>query len=261
MNRGRTGTGARTGSDTAAATAPGSKAAWYTPSRGRGRDWLNILHLPYTAWNLSYVLIGASIAPALSIQRLIATLIAFFLAVGIAAHGFDEMRGRPLGTSIPLPLLATVSAAALAGAVAFGIVGITRVGFGLLGFIVVGAFLVVAYNLEMFNGRLHTDAAFGLAWGSFPVLSGYYAQAATLKPVCFIAALFAFGLSSAQRTLSTEARDLRRRTVSVRGEKTRLDGSTSAITIEGLLAPIEKALVALSWSTCALGTALVVARA
>ena len=238
-----------------------TRPAWYASSPGRFRDWLSVLHLPYTAWHLSYVLIGAGLAPVLSVERLIATLIAFFLAVGVSAHGFDELRGRPLGTSIPSAALATASAAALGGAVAFGIVGIARVGFGLLGFILVGAFLVLSYNLEIWDGRLHNDATFALAWGAFPVLTAFYAQASTLRPAAFLAAAFAYGLSTAQRALSTEARDLRRRTTSVTGERIRTDGSTTAISRKALLAPIERALLALSWSTCALGTALVVARA
>lgn len=237
-----------------------ARPAWYAPSPGRFRDWLSVLHLPYTAWHLSYVLVGAALAPVLSIERLIATLIAFFLAVGVAAHGFDELRGRPLGTSIPTLPLAVVSTVALAGAVTLGIVGISRIGFGLLGFILVGALLVVAYNLELWKGRLHNDATFALAWGAFPVLTAYFAQAGTLRLSAILAAGSAYGLSAAQRTLSTEARDLRRRTVSVTGEKTRSDGSVSALSRQLMLAPIERALVALSWSVCALGTALVVAR-
>ncbi|HUE60255.1 MAG TPA: hypothetical protein VMO88_11785 [Acidimicrobiales bacterium] len=245
--------------------APGSRAvesrpAWYAPVPGRWHDWVSVLHLPYTAWHLSYVLIGAGLVPVLSLDRLIATLLAFGLAVGVAAHGLDELRGRPLGTSIPGPLLAAVSSAALAGAVALGIAGISRVGFGLLGFIGVGAVLVVAYNLELWGGRLHNDATFALAWGAFPVLTAYYAQAGTLRLAALFGALFAYGLSSGQRILSTEARDLRRRTVSVTGEKARPDGSRSELSRERLLAPLERALVALSWSTCALGVALVVSR-
>lgn len=234
------------------------RPAWYAPAPGRWRDWMSVLHLPYTAWHLSYVLIGAGLAPVLSVERLLATLVAFGLAVGVAAHGLDELRGRPLGTGIPGPLLAAVSAVALGGAVLIGAVGISRVGWGLAGFIVVGAALVIAYNLELWGGRLHNDTTFALAWGAFPVLTAYYAQAGTLRPTAIFAAVFAYGLSAAQRVLSTEARDLRRRTVSVSGTKTRPDGSTSSISRETLIRPLERALVALSWSTCALGIALAV---
>jgi hypothetical protein len=179
----------------------------------------------------------------------------------VAAHGLDELRGRPLATAIPGPVLATVSAVALAGAIAVGTVGIARVGWGLAGFIAVGAVLVVAYNLEIWGGRLHNDATFALAWGAFPVVTAYYAQTGTLRFEAILAAAFAYGLSAAQRILSTEARDLRRRTVSVSGNKTRLDGSTSELSRQSLLRPLERSLVALSWSTCALGIALVVSRA
>jgi hypothetical protein len=238
----------------------GSGPAWYAPASGGWRDWVSVLHLPYTAWHLGYVLIGAGLAPTLSLGRLLATLLAFALAVGVAAHGLDELKGRPLGTTIPGPILAGVSAAALGGAVALGIVGISRVGWGLAGFIVVGAVIVVAYNLEMWGGRLHNDATFALAWGAFPVLTAYYAQAATIRPAALLGAAFACGLSAAQRTLSTEARDLRRRTVAVSGSKTRADGSAAELSRETLLRPLERALVALSWSVCAIGIALVVSR-
>jgi hypothetical protein len=238
----------------------GPRPAWYVPGSGRWRDWIAVLHLPYTAWHLSYVLIGAALAPAVATDRLLATLAAFALAVGVAAHGLDELHGRPLGTTIPGPLLAAVSVAALAGAVALGIVGITRVGAGLAAFIVVGAMLVLAYNLELWGGRLHNDATFALAWGSFPVLTAYYAQSATIRPAAVFGAVFAYGLSIAQRTLSTDARELRRRTTDVAGRRTSSDGSQSALSRETLLRPLERALVALSWSTCALGVAMVVSR-
>jgi hypothetical protein len=236
------------------------RAAWYSAAPGRWRDWLSVLHLPYTAWHLSYVLVGAAIAPHFHLSRLIATLIAFFLAVGVAAHALDEWQGRPLGTAIPARVLVGVSIASLAGAVALGVVGISRVGWGLAGFIAVGAGLVVAYNLELWGGRLHNDATFALAWGAFPVLTAYYAQASTLRPAAVLAAVYAYGLSRAQRVLSTEARDLRRRVASVEGEKRYLNGGVVRLSRESVLRPVERSLVALSWCSCALGVALVLAR-
>jgi hypothetical protein len=204
------------------------------------------------------VLIGAGLAPRLSVGRLVATLLAFGLAVGLGAHALDELRGRPLGTSIPAHLLVTVSAAAIAGAVVLGGFGIARVGWGLAIFIALGVVLVVGYNLELW--RLHNDIWFAIAWGSFPLLTAYYAQAGTVRPAAVAGALFAFGLSKAQRTLSTEARDLRRRAVQVSGEKSYTDGSRRALSRESLLRPVEASLMALSGSTCALGVGLVLAR-
>jgi hypothetical protein len=234
--------------------------AWYATSPGRWRDWLTVLHPPYTAWHLSYVLIGAAIAPRFHLERLLATLIAFGLAVGVGAHGLDELRGRPLRTGISSPVLAGVSIAAICGAVALGALGIAQVGWGLLAFILMGVFLVTAYNLELWHGRFHNDTTFALAWGSFPVLTAYYAQAGTVRPAVVAAAAFGYGLSRAQRVLSSEARDIRRRVLSVAGERIYSDGSRRAITSGSILAPLERGLIALSWSTCALGVGLVVAR-
>jgi len=199
-------------------------------------------------------------APRFHLERLLATLIAFGLAVGVGAHGLDELRGRPLRTRISSPVLASVSVAALCGAVVLGGLGIDQVGWGLSIFILVGVFLVIAYNLELWHGRLHNDTTFALAWGSFPVLTAYYAQAGTLRPAVIAAGAFAYGLSRAQRVLSAEARDIRRRVASVEGERIYADGSRRAISRESMLGPLERALVALSWSTCALGVGLVVAR-
>ena len=44
-------------------------------------------------------------------------------------------------------------------------------------FIAVGVVLVVGYNLEIWHGRLHNGTVFALGWGSFPLLTAYYAQA------------------------------------------------------------------------------------
>jgi hypothetical protein len=236
--------------------------AWYAAAgRTRRRDWWTILHPPYTAWHLGYVLLGAGLAAHVDDGRLAATLVAFGLAVGVAAHALDELRGRPLDTSIPSPVLIVVAVVALAGAIAVGGLAITWVGWNLLWFIGTGSVFVVAYNLELWDGRLHNDVVFAAAWGAFPVLTAYYIQTGTIRPGAVFASAFAFGLSRAQRTLSVEARTLRRRTASVEGRRTRRDGTVEPLDRTTLLQPLERALAALSWSVCALGIGLVLARA
>ena len=81
---------------------PRRAAAFYDTGRGTGgiRDWITLLHPPYTVWHLSYVVFGAAVVPHLVLWRLGGTLLAFFLAVGIGAHALDELHGRPLGTGI-----------------------------------------------------------------------------------------------------------------------------------------------------------------
>src|SRR5258708_12981469 len=105
-------------------------------------------HPPYTAWHLSYVLIGASLAPTVSLARLVATVLAFFLAVGVAAHALDELRGRPLQTELPAGVLWAAAVIGLLGAVAFGIAGMIGVGPCPLPSIACAVFLVSPLTLH-----------------------------------------------------------------------------------------------------------------
>lgn len=236
------------------------RPAYYSARPGGWRDWWSILHPPYTAWHLSYVVIGASLAPRLDSVRLLATVLAFFAAVGIAAHALDERHGHPLRTHIPDVTLLAAAGAGLVAAVALGVAGLSRVGWVLLPFIVVGPILVVAYNLELFGGRVHTDVGFATAWGAFPLLTGYVAQAGHLDVAAVIAALGAFALSYAQRTLSTPARLIRRHVTRVDGALILDDGTVRQLDEGTLLAPLERALRWLSWAIVALAIALVIAR-
>jgi hypothetical protein len=236
------------------------RPAFYAAERGGWRDWWTLLHPPYTAWHLSYVVIGASIAPRVHVARLVATVLAFFLAVGLAAHALDELHGRPLRTVIPGPVLGVAAAVALAGAVAIGVGGVVTVGVVLVPFIVVGPLLVVAYNAELFGGVVHTDAGFAAAWGAFPLLTAYVAQAGTLALAPVLAAAGAFALSWAQRSLSTPARLLRRSVRSVEGSLTMADGTVRDLDDKFLLAPLERALRAMSWGLVTLAAGLAVAR-
>jgi hypothetical protein len=167
----------------AASTAESGRPAFYALSPGGWRDLVTILHPPYTAWHLSYVALGAAVAPELHAVRLWAALGAFFLAVGIAAHALDELHGHPLGTRLSDRALAMLAGMALIGAVGIGIAGVFVVSPTLLPFIAAGAFAVLAYNLELFGGRFHTDLWFAAAWGAFPALTGYWVNALGIPSV------------------------------------------------------------------------------
>ncbi|MGZ4673272.1 MAG: hypothetical protein ACXVKP_19260 [Ilumatobacteraceae bacterium] len=239
---------------------PAFYAAPPSPSRRAWADWWVLLHPPYTLWHLSYVAIGATIAPRFDGGRLVATLVAFLLAVGVGAHALDELHGRPLGTAIPGWSLIAAAAVSLTGAVIIGVLGIERVGSGLIVFIVVGVILNCSYNLELLGGHLHNDFTFAAAWGAFPMLTAYYAQAATLRLPAVAAASAAYWLSTAQRSLSAPARTLRRRVASVEGTITSGDGRTTPLTRPMLLAPLEAALKATTWAVLSLAVALVLFR-
>jgi hypothetical protein len=186
------------------------RPAFYALQPGGWRDYLTLLHPPYTLWHLSYVAIGAALAPHFEVGRLLVALAAFFLAVGIGAHALDELKGHPLQTRISDRTLVWLSAVSIGGAVALGIYGSIAYTPWLAPLVAVGAFVVVAYNLELFEGALHSDLWFGLAWGAFPVLTAYFASAERLRGEVFAAAAFAVFASLAQRTLSTQVRTARR---------------------------------------------------
>jgi len=235
-------------------------AYYAAPTTGWRRDVWALLHPPYTAWHLSYVLIGASLAPRLSIVRLLATLLAFFLAVGISAHALDELRGRPLQTQLPASFLWTAAVVGLLGAVGLGIAGVWMLGPWLLPFIAAGVFFVFAYNLELLRGRVHGDFWFALSWGAFPVLTAYFAQTGRLSIAAVAAACAGYALSYAQRMLSTPARLLRRRSRTVTGALTLSDGTEVSLDKPTLLRPLERALAASSWGVVALALGLVASR-
>jgi hypothetical protein len=92
------------------------------------------------------------------------------------------------------------------------------------------------------------------------VLVGYVAQADRLALAPLLAAGGAFALSLAQRSLSTPARQLRRRVRAVEGTVAFTDGSVRALDVKGLLAPLEATLRALTWAVVALAAALAVFR-
>jgi hypothetical protein len=237
-----------------------ARPAFYALSPGGWRDLVTILHVPYTAWHLSYVAIGAALAPVFVLWRLGAALGAFLLALGVACHALDELAGRPLATQLSRPALVWLAVVGLGGAIAIGIVGAVIVSAWLIPLVAAGAFLALAYNLELFGGRFHTDLWFAVAWGGFPAFTGWFVEALDVRAEGVLIALACCLISVAQRRLSAPARELRRRTVSVSGRQILRDGEVRPLDGERVLAPLEGALSALSAAMVVLAVALVVGR-
>ena len=228
--------------------------AFYARTGSTGADLVAILHPPYTLWHLSYVVIGASVAPAVSLSLLGWTLLVFFLAVGIASHALDEVNGRPLGTRLSDAALWVIAIAALGAAavvVAFGSLSLSP---WMWAWALLGLLFAVGYPLE-WPGFLHTDIGFAVAWGAYPVLAGYWVQAEGISFSAVIVAVFAALLSMAQRSLSTPARFVRRETTT----------ASAQFNVAGwdraqLLATWEQPLRWLVWAVVALAAGLLIAR-
>jgi hypothetical protein len=238
----------------------GERPAFYALRPGGWRDYWSLVHPPYALWHLSYVAIGASLAPTLHVGWLMETLAAFLLAVGVAAHALDELNGRPLRTRIPDGVLWGLAALGLAGAVAFGVHGVVELGPWIAAFIAFGAFAVIAYNLELFGGAFHSDLWFATTWGGFPALTGAFAQTGRISLAAVAVACGCTGLSVAQRVLSTPVRELRRRVTSVEGELVLDDGTTRPLEAATLRAPSEAALRWMSFAVPLLAIGLVASR-
>ena len=237
-----------------------SRPAFYALAAGSWRDYVTLLHPPYTAWHLSFVVIGGCLAPAVAWGRLGLAVAAFGLAVGVGAHALDELSGRPLRTTIPGAVLVALAVVSIAGACAIGLAGAAAYEPWLALLVPVGLFLVLAYNLELLGGRFHSDLWFGLAWGGFPVICGYAAVSGEVGLPALLGAAYAVLLSLAQRALSSHVRFVRRRTVAVRGELELRDGSSRPLDSRGLTAPAETALRLLAAAIVVLAAALVAVR-
>jgi len=219
------------------------RPAFYALTSGGWRDYFTLLHAPYTLWHLSYVVLGAALASDVRLDRMIWTLVAFFLALGIGAHALDEVNGHPLQTRIPDPVLRALALLGIGGAVALGVIAaLTVVGPDFFAFIVGGIVLALFYPLELAGGKLHSDLWFAIAWGAFPVLTACYASGGSITAAALVGAAYAVALSYAQRVLSTWVRLLRRRTESVTGEIGLIGGERISLDRQRLIAAPEAGL-------------------
>jgi hypothetical protein len=239
---------------------PASRPAFYALRPGGWRDYVTLLHLPYTAWHLSYVVVGGCLAAGVDWWTLGLTVLAFALAMGIGAHALDELNGRPLRTEIPSKALVALAVGSVAAASAIGVAVALERTLWILPLVALGIVLVPLYNLELFGGRAHTDLGFALSWGAFPVLTAFVAQTGTLRVEALLAAAWATALSLAQRRLSRAARRLRRDTATVEGHLVREDGGRETLTRVMLVAPYEAALRLLTVSSILVAAALFAVR-
>ena len=240
--------------------APVPRPAFYALGPGGWREYVTLLHLPYTAWHLAYVVVGGCLAATVDWWTLALTVVSFGLAMGVGAHALDELDGRPLATSIPSRVLVALAVVSVGAAAAIGIVVAVERTLWILPLVAAGVALVPAYNLALFGGRVHTDLGFALAWGAFPVVTAFVAQTGGIRAEAILAAAWATLLSLAQRRLSQVVRRLRRSVQDVDGRLQLADGTTEPVTRELLMHAPEGALRLLAAATVALAIGLVALR-
>ena len=175
-----------------------TRPAFYALARGGWRDYVTLLHPPYTLWHLSYVAIGAALAPT---SRPTGCCGAWRLSCSLSASAPTRSTSctaaRWRRRSEPRARLARRGVSRRRGRDRRR--RRVRMDALALPFVAAGAFLVPAYTLELAGGIFHSDLWFGLAWGAFPVLVAYLGAAETLRPEAILAAGFALLTSLAQR--------------------------------------------------------------
>lgn len=185
------------------------RRAFYAHEGSAAADLVTILHVPYTVWHLSYVAVGASLAPGLDGVRLLGTLIAFAFGLGVGAHALDEVHDRPLATSLSDTSLWALGVGSMVVSAAVAVIGSFVISPWVLAWAGAGIALACAYSLE-WSPLIHSDFGFAVAWGAFPLLVGYWAQSESLSVVALAGAGGATVVALLQRRLSRVARRLRR---------------------------------------------------
>ncbi len=238
--------------------------AWYVVTSDRYlARWWNALHVPYTLWHLSYLVMGAALGTALRWDVLGWALLAFFLGLGVAGHAFDLLRGDPLALKLPASHLEVVGVTSLLVAAFIGSLNIYwgNVPCWLGWAIGTGILMALGYNLEW--PGLHGDLQFALFWGAFPFLVGYLAMGGGPVIEAVMSGAFCFLTAWAQRVLSTRARYLRRKVA--RASLTLDEKAESSTAVVGqpiawMLRPLETTLLLLTIAMPVLAIALMASR-
>jgi hypothetical protein len=99
------------------------------------------------------------------------------LGLCLGAYSLDELHGRPYHTQFSDQTLQTAAAIGIGGGSLVGIYLAVLINPYIILLVTVACFFIFAYNLELFGGRLHNAATFGLSWGGLSTFGGYYVQA------------------------------------------------------------------------------------
>jgi hypothetical protein len=160
---------------------------WFVPKFGpdRFRRLMGLLFLPYTGMVLSFSVIGAMLAGFVYWDRVVATVIIYFLGLGIGAHALDAVGSKgtkPWGRVLSERGLWVAALSSIAAAYLIAIY--YMIFFVPLLWVValLEGFFVFAYNLEWFGGKFHKDLWFAFSWGFLPVPAGYIMQTNKISP-------------------------------------------------------------------------------
>jgi hypothetical protein len=146
---------------------------------------MGLLFLPYTGMVLSFSVVGGMLADPVHWDRVVATVIIYFLGLGIGAHALDAAGSKemkPWGEVLSERGLWIGALSSIAAAYLIAIYYMVLFVPLLWIVAVLEGFFVFAYNLEWFGGKFHKDLWFAFSWGFLPALAGYIMQTNEVTP-------------------------------------------------------------------------------
>jgi len=167
------------------------------PPKSLRWQYLRLMHFPLPLCVFSFATLGAVISPRIYPDRLLWTYLIVFASLCLASYSFDELRGRPLHTTIPENHLRALGWTGVAVSVLAGVYLAITVSPVLLAWIPPSGFVILAYNMELFKGRFHNATTFALGWGGIPTLGSFFLQALTInvEAILLAAAIVVFSLA------------------------------------------------------------------
>ncbi len=140
------------------------------------------MHLPLPFCVLAFTTIGAALSEHVYLDRLALTYLGIMFALCLGAYSLDEFHGRPYRTQFTDRTLKIMATVGITGAILVGIYLTIFVSRYILLLLAIAGFFIFAYNLELFGGKFHNAAWFGLSWGGLSTFGGYFVQATALTP-------------------------------------------------------------------------------
>ena len=198
---------------------------------------------------LSYVLIGAVVSPNLHPNRVVITLVAYFLGLGLSAHALNELHAGHWTKALGKRELVILFALPLGAAVVIGVYGMLELfaastsvvaPLTLMAFIMLETFFLFAYNTDAFSGTFHSDIWFAFSWAALPTLISYYVNALTITSEAVLVALAMAATAGIEINLSRWCKDFRRK--SHLTEMRFANGTRQRMNTSQLLARPEKSL-------------------
>jgi len=190
------------------------KKNWYQMEGSKLKEFITIMHIPYTMMCISFLTMGFAISGIRDYGLYILTFISYFLGLGISSHCFDQLTG--MGSRYVEKLkdddLIFIGIFSLVISILIGIISMIDYKlWNLIWLIPIQSFFVFSYPLaKTFRGKFHSDFWFSISFGAIPVIIGNYVNTGGFDVMVFVFASFCVIISYIEILLSRHSRYMRK---------------------------------------------------